>query len=231
MGCVAATTNRCRLLQATPRADLRMPTLEFEEEAIASAGTLLIAGLDEAGRGAIAGPVVAAAVILPLDQPLTLTQLAEVNDSKQLAPRKREALYNLIVELAASFGIGSASAEEIDQYGIMTATRLAMRRALELLNLQPAFLLIDGRIRLKELALPQKSLIRGDSRSYSIAAASILAKVTRDEEMRKYQGDFPDYGFAEHKGYCTARHVAALSEVGPCPIHRRSFAPIRQTLV
>lgn len=208
-----------------------MPTLEFEQAVMADAGVRRVAGLDEAGRGAIAGPVVAAAVILPLDDPGALAQLADVNDSKRLTARKRQHLYGRIVQLAWSFGIASSSAAEVDQHGIIGATKLAMRRALALLDPPAEYLLIDGRLRLKEIALPQQSLIRGDGRSLSIAAASILAKVTRDQEMVEQQRSFPAYGFARHKGYCTWQHVAALAENGPCPLHRRSFAPIRQKLL
>ncbi|MGD8585897.1 MAG: ribonuclease HII [Chloroflexota bacterium] len=208
-----------------------MPSLDFEEAVASKSGTQFVAGLDEAGRGAIAGPVVAAAVILPLDDPWALAQLSEVDDSKKLPARKRELLYDQIVQLARSFGIASSSADEVDEHGIIGATKLAMRRALLILDPPAEFLLIDGRIRLKELALPQQSLIRGDAKSLSIAAASILAKVTRDREMLEQQRLFPVYGFARHKGYCTWQHVAALTENGPCPIHRRSFAPIRQKLL
>jgi len=208
-----------------------MPSLEFEEAVVSETGAQLVAGLDEAGRGAIAGPVVAAAVILPLNDSQALGQLAEVDDSKKLAARKRELLFERIVQQARAFGVASASADEIDRYGIIGATKLAMRRAVALLEPSPEYLLIDGRIRLKELALPQQSLIRGYARSLSIAAASILAKVTRDREMVEQQRHFPAYGFARHKGYCTWQHVTALSENGPCPIHRQSFAPIRQKLL
>jgi ribonuclease HII len=208
-----------------------MPTLELEEAAIAEIGSRLIAGLDEAGRGAIAGPVVAAAVILPLERPEDLARLAGVDDSKKLSVKKRDALYELIVELSLAYGIGSASAGEIDDHGIIAATMLAMRRATALLNPQPEFMLIDGRIRLRKPALPQRSIIRGDAKSQSIAAASILAKVTRDRLMQEEQRHYPAYGFGRHKGYCTEIHVQALSEHGPCPIHRYSFAPIRQTLL
>lgn len=208
-----------------------MPHLKFEEAVVAQTGSLLVAGLDEAGRGAIAGPVVAAAAILPLDQPKMIARLAEVDDSKKLTARKREQLYGLIVEVALTFGIADASAGEIDQYGIIAATRLAMGRAAALLDPSPSYLLIDGRIKLKEPALPQQSLIRGDAISLSIAAASILAKVTRDKLMVDYSGQYPVYGFAQHKGYCTSQHVATLTRVGPCHIHRHSFAPIRQPLL
>ena len=208
-----------------------MPTLELESLASAEASSLLIAGLDEAGRGAVAGPVVAASVILPLGEPGRLARLSDVDDSKKLTPRKREMLFDLIIELSLTFGIGAASAEEIDQFGIIGATVLAMSRATGMLNPRPDYLLIDGRIRLKDIALPQQSIIRGDGKSLSIAAASILAKVTRDRTMLDHHLHFPDYGFARHKGYCTSYHVDALSQHGPCPIHRRTFAPIRQTLI
>jgi ribonuclease HII len=208
-----------------------MPHLNVEETVVAQTGSLLVAGLDEAGRGAIAGPVVAAAVILPLDQPKMIARLAEVDDSKKLTAKKREQLYGLIAEVALTFGIADASAGEIDQYGIIAATRLAMGRAAALLDPTPSYLLIDGRIKLREPALPQQSLIRGDATSLSIAAASILAKVTRDKLMVDYSGQYPVYGFAQHKGYCTSQHVATLTQVGPCHIHRHSFAPIRQPLL
>mgnify|MGYP001825677928 CR=1 FL=1 len=211
--------------------DLSMPSLELEESICAEIGSGLIAGLDEAGRGAIAGPVVAAAVILPLDQPEKLEQLSEVDDSKKLSPKVRDRLYDLVVDLALAYGVGASSAGEIDRYGIMGATRLAMRRASSQLSPQPTYLLIDGRIRLRDPALPQQSIIRGDGKSLTIAAASILAKVTRDKTMIDRQGEYPVYGFARHKGYCTPFHVRALDKHGPCPIHRRTFAPIRQTLV
>jgi ribonuclease HII len=208
-----------------------MPTLELESAASAEVGSLLIAGLDEAGRGAVAGPVVAAAVILPLDEPRQLAGLIDVDDSKKLTPRKREILFDLVVDLSLANGIGSASSGEIDQFGIIGATVLAMSRANGMLFPQPDYLLIDGRIRLRDIALPQQSIIRGDSKSLSIAAASILAKVSRDRTMLDHDHRFPAYGFARHKGYCTELHVDALSQHGPCPIHRRTFAPIRRTLV
>ena len=212
-------------------ADRKMPTLELENAASAEAGSLLIAGLDEAGRGAVAGPVVAAAVILPLDEHRHLARLSELDDSKKLTPRKREVLFDLVVDSSLAYGIGSASAVEIDQFGIIGATILAMSRATRMLNPRPDYLLIDGRIRLKNIALSQQSIIRGDGKSLSIAAASILAKVSRDRVMLDHHLHFPAYGFAQHKGYCTTQHVDALSQHGPCPIHRRTFAPIRGTLI
>ncbi|UCG26238.1 MAG: ribonuclease HII [Chloroflexota bacterium] len=208
-----------------------MPTLELESAASAEVGSLLIAGLDEAGRGAVAGPVVAAAVILPLDEPRRLARLSDVDDSKKLTPRKREMLFDLVVDLSLAYGIGSASAREIDDFGIIGATVLAMDRAAGMLEPPPDYLIIDGRIKLRDIPIPQQSIIRGDGKSLSIAAASILAKVSRDRVMLDNHKNYPAYGFARHKGYCTALHVDALSLHGPCPIHRHTFAPIRRTLI
>ena len=189
----------------------------------------LIAGIDEAGRGALAGPVVAAAVILPLkDQVETL--LDGVNDSKQLTAKRRESLFDLICQHALAYGIGQQPASVIDEIGILPANRLAMGTAVSQLTPAPQFLLIDGRIRLPQLNTPQKSIVRGDSKSLSIAAASILAKVTRDRLMCELDGQFPHYGFAQHKGYGTELHRAAITQHGPCPQHRHSFAPIRRPL-
>lgn len=191
-----------------------------------------IVGIDEAGRGAIAGPVVAGAVILPLDAPETLEKLERVNDSKQLTFRQRETLYDLIVEHALSWGVGSTAAHDIDRHGIIPANARAMEMALAQLEPAGDFLLIDGRMRLRNVALPQKSVIRGDGLSLSIAAASILAKVTRDRHMIALDATHPQYGFGRHKGYCTAQHVMAIQRYGPCPtIHRYTFAPIRTPLL
>lgn len=207
-----------------------MPNLQYEQTALEQWGVMHVAGLDEAGRGSIAGPVVAAAVMLPLDEPDLLGRLAGVDDSKRLNEHRREALQELILETALTSSVGSSSAKEIDDHGIIAATKLAMRRALE--QLQPAaqFLLIDGRLRLSRVNLPQQSIIRGDSASLSIAAASILAKVSRDREMRRQDERYPHYGFTRHKGYGTPEHMAALAVYGPCPLHRRSFAPLRGSL-
>lgn len=207
-----------------------MPSLEYERAAQLECHSPLISGLDEAGRGALAGPVTAGAVILPLDHPEKLLELAEIDDSKQLSAAKREGFFALITELALTWGVGSASAAEIDAHGILPATRLAMARALQELSPQPTYLLIDGRLRLKAVNLPQQSIIRGDSLSLSIAAASILAKVTRDREMIGHALTFPDFGFERHKGYGTAVHRAAIKIYGPCEIHRRTFAPLKQQL-
>lgn len=209
-----------------------MPDVTLENKVREELGLQLIAGLDEAGRGALAGPVVAAAVILPLDSPQRLQQLHAVNDSKQLTFRQREALYELIMEHALCWGVGSTAADEIDRSGIIAANAMAMEAALAQLQPSAQYLLIDGRMRLRNLPLPQQSVIRGDALSLSIAAASILAKVTRDRHMIALDAELPQYGFSQHKGYCTARHVAAIEKHGPRPtIHRFSFAPIRTPLL
>lgn len=205
--------------------------LEYELETRAKTGITAVAGLDEAGRGALAGPVVAAAVIVPLDDAARLAALAGVNDSKQLSATVRERYFDLITANALTYGIGSASAQFIDAHGIIAATRQAMHEALTRLDTPAAYLLIDGRIRLPRINLPQQSIVRGDSRSISIAAASILAKVTRDREMVALDARYPHYSFARHKGYGTAAHCQALDQHGPCPAHRRSFAPLRFSLL
>lgn len=209
----------------------KAPGLDFEAAFIED-GLFVIAGLDEAGRGAWAGPVSAGAVVLPLDNWDLAAELKDVRDSKLCTPRQREALYEQVVGAARASGTAFASAEEIDELGIVPATRLAMRRALEKLDPRPQALLIDGRyLRLREVSLPQRSLTRGELHSLSIAAASILAKVTRDHLMIELDAQYPEYGFAHHKGYGTPEHRAALRELGLCPVHRRSFNPMRATLL
>lgn len=201
------------------------PTL-VEEAAFWRQGLRHVAGLDEAGRGAWAGPVVAAAVILPPD-PLRLRQhLAEVRDSKQLPPAARERLFEAIQAVALGVGVGMASAEEIDALGILAATRLAMTRALAALPLPPQALVIDALT--LPVPLPQRSRVGADARCLSVAAASIVAKVTRDRWMQAMEERYPGYGFAQHKGYGTPAHRRALEARGPCPIHRRSFGPVQE---
>ena len=177
----------------------------------------LICGVDEAGRGPLAGPVCAAAVILP--KGLVIPGL---NDSKKLSDKRRRELFPIIQQEAVSFGIAFASQEEIDEINILQATCLAMRRAMEQLNPQPEFALIDGN-RETDFGVPCKTVIKGDSLSANIAAASVLAKVTRDNWMMEAAEKYPGYGFEIHKGYGTKAHYAALEKLGPCPIHRRSF--------
>jgi ribonuclease HII len=201
------------------------PTLDRERHLISS-GHALIAGLDEAGRGAWAGPVVAAAVILNLP---AAASLREVNDSKRLSPRQRAALYQVIVEHCVTYGIGQSSAAEIDSIGILPATRLAMQRAVEALWPQPDALIIDA-VRLPQVNKPQVVFNFADSISLSVAAASILAKVTRDRLLIELDAQYPAYQFARHKGYGTQIHRAALQSAGPCDIHRVSFRPISALL-
>lgn len=202
----------------------RFPDLNFEL-ALWAAGVESVAGLDEAGRGAWAGPVCAAAVVLPPD-PAVAARLRGVRDSKQMTPAARAAWAVEIRAAAADWGVGFASAAEIDAGGILPATRLAMRRALAALAAPPAHLLIDA-LRLPELAAPQTPLIQGDARSLSIAAASVLAKTARDAHLIALDGLYPGYGFGAHKGYGVSAHRAALARLGPAPVHRRSFAPLR----
>lgn len=186
-----------------------------------SRGFKQIAGIDEAGRGPLAGPVVAAAVILHPDQPIE-----GVDDSKKLSEKRREQLFELIMMQAAAVGIGFADAETIDRINILQATRRAMLEAVQALSYEPDYLLIDG-ITTIASPLPQQTIKQGDSRSASIAAASIIAKVTRDRLMLDYDCLYPAYGFARHKGYGSAAHLAALLHYGPCPIHRMTFARVK----
>jgi ribonuclease HII len=211
----------------TPK--FQAPTLE-EEMALFQQGYCFVAGLDEAGRGCLAGPVVAAAVILPL--PFDEEGLARFNgvrDSKQLTPQARDALYDIIVQHALAVGVGIGSVELIDEQNILQATKHAMRDAIAQLLPRPQALLLDA-VRLPTVPLPQRAIIKGDARCLSIAAASIIAKVTRDRMMLTLHEQYPLYGFSQHKGYCTDLHLTALKQHGPCPIHRKSFSPVREQL-
>ncbi len=181
-------------------------------------GFSLICGVDEAGRGPLAGPVCAAAVILPPD-----LEIEGLNDSKKLTEKRREALYDVIIEKAVAYGIAVATEQEIDEINILQATFLAMRRAVEQLSVTPDIALVDGNREPDFGEIPVKTIIKGDSKSANIAAASILAKVTRDRFMVEMDAQYPQYGFAVHKGYGTQKHYAALREHGACPIHRRTF--------
>jgi ribonuclease HII len=197
------------------------PTDEFELEA-RRRGYRHIAGLDEAGRGPLAGPVVAAAVILP-----TRCRLDGVDDSKQVSELERARLYDVIMQRARAVAVGVATELEIDRLNILEATRLAMSRALASLTAPADCLLIDA-VELPNLAIPSRSIIKGDTLSMSIAAASIVAKVTRDRMMAMYHRTYPDYNFLSHKGYGTVEHLQRLAQHGPCAIHRRTFAPVAQ---
>jgi len=187
-------------------------------------GCRRIAGIDEAGRGPLAGPVVAAAVILPGD-----CRLEGVRDSKKLSPAMREKLFPLIRQTAVAFGIAVVEVEIIDAINILQATRLAMQRAVEQLSGPPDFLLIDGNRRI-DSPIGQRTIVGGDNRSRSIAAASVLAKVTRDRLMMQYHGQYPQYTFDRHKGYGTRLHRDRIKTFGPCPIHRRTFKGVREFL-
>ena len=184
----------------------------------------LVAGVDEAGRGPLAGPVVAAAVILDDQRPI-----AGLADSKKLSPARREALFDEIRAHALCFSIAEASVEEIDRLNILQATLLAMRRAVQGLRLKPVMVLVDGN-RLPVLDVPAEAIVKGDARVQTISAASILAKVHRDRWCAQLHERYPQYGFAGHKGYGTAAHMAALRAHGACPEHRRTFAPVAQLL-
>jgi len=194
--------------------------LTFEKKA-ACKGFSVIAGTDEAGRGPLAGPVVAAAVILPNDFPVS-----GVNDSKKLTAKKREYLYDKIYEHAVSVGIGIVDAAEIDRINILRAALLAMSFAVENLSPQPDYLLIDGAFRIPS-RISQEPVVHGDSLSLSIAAASVIAKVSRDRLMAQYHTDYPRFGFSAHKGYPTPAHKEAIRKFGPCPIHRLTFKGVQ----
>lgn len=182
----------------------------------------LLAGVDEVGRGPLAGDLVAAAVILDPARPIP-----GLADSKVLSERRREALYPLIIERARAVHVARATVAEIDSLNILEATLLAMTRAVEGLGIEPEFVAVDGN-RLPRWRYPALAVVKGDAKVAAISAAAILAKVTRDREMAALDAVYPGYGFAEHKGYGTARHLAALAALGPCAIHRRSFRPVRE---
>jgi ribonuclease HII len=191
------------------------------ERSLLSQGYTIVAGTDEAGRGPLAGPVVAACVILPPH-----CEYQQFQDSKKLSAKAREELAQRLVALEAQIGVGIVSAAEIDRLNILQASLLAMKKAVEKLSCLPDFLLVDGKFTVP-MAVAQKAYVKGDSRSASISAASIVAKVTRDAIMAQYHLEYPQYNFARHKGYPTAEHRRIIREIGPCPIHRQSFKPVR----
>ena len=194
---------------------IRLEAMRVYERQYADRGNLC--GIDEVGRGPLAGPVVAGAVILPVD-----CEILYLNDSKKLSKKKRELLYDQIMEQAVAVGLGMASPERIDEINILRATYEAMGKAIDALGVKPALLLNDA-VTSPQVSIPQVPIIKGDAKSVSIAAASIVAKVTRDRMMEEYEETFPGYGFASNKGYGSAAHIAALKEMGPCAIHRRTF--------
>jgi ribonuclease HII len=210
------------LVGISHRLAARRRTLLRYERVLWARGLTRIAGVDEVGVGPLAGPLVAAAVILPCE-----VALRGVDDSKKLAPAQRARLSAAIKDCAVAVGVGVVTVEEVDRLNTFWASIEAMRRAVQALPVDAEHLLIDAR-RIPGLTVPQDPLIKGDSRSYSIAAASIVAKVERDAMMTALDCDFPQYGFARHMGYGTREHLAALARHGPCPIHRRSFLPVSQ---
>lgn len=195
------------------------------ESALWATGRQDVAGVDEVGRGALAGPVVAAAVILPPNRAALSSLLGRVDDSKRLTPHQREVLFDEVVTLARAVGVGCCEASEIDRWGIAPATRRAMSLALAALSVPPDYVLLDF-LTLPDAACPQRGIPHGDALSLSIAAASIIAKVTRDRWMCEQESAYPGYGFGQHKGYGTVFHRAALERLGPCALHRMSFAPL-----
>lgn len=203
--------------EKTTRELVRLTEMTGRERDLWSRGVRLVAGVDEAGRGPLAGPVVAGAVILPPG-----CRIFGLDDSKKLSEKKREALYEEIKQVAVAWNVGMASPEEIDRVNILQATYLAMRRALEGLEQQPHHLLVDA-LRIPRASIPQDGIIGGDGLSLSIAAASVMAKVTRDRLMTELHEVYPDYGFARHKGYGTKEHLEAIQTTGLSPIHRKSF--------
>ncbi len=196
----------------------RLINLKQMEKVFYDKGIKYIAGIDEAGRGPLAGPVVVASVIMPEN-----SMIEGVNDSKKVSEKRREKLYDIILEEAISYGIGIIYQDEIDKINILQATKKGLTEAVEQMEIKPELIMVDALTGIDTLGIPYQSIIKGDAKCYSISAASIIAKVTRDRIMREWDKVYPEYGFASHKGYGTAKHIAALKEYGPCEIHRKSF--------
>ena len=196
----------------------RLNELKEIDKSYFKEGYNYICGIDEAGRGPLAGPVVIAAVIMPKD-----SMIEGVNDSKKVSEKKREKLYELIIEEAISYSVGIVDQNEIDRINILNATKAGLTEAVRTLKVKPELILVDALTNIDTCGVPYKSIIKGDAKSYSIAAASIIAKVTRDRIMREWDKVYPQYGFEKHKGYGTAAHISAIKENGLCPLHRLSF--------
>lgn len=196
----------------------RLIKLKEIEENLYEQGNKYICGIDEAGRGPLAGPVVVAAVIMPKD-----SLIEGVNDSKKVSEKKREKLYEEITETAIAWGVGIIDQKEIDDINILNSTKKGLTIALKELAIKPNLILVDALTNIDTLGIPYQSIIKGDAKSYSIAAASIIAKVTRDRIMRQWDEIYPEYGFEKHKGYGTKVHIEAIKEYGICPLHRKSF--------
>ena len=198
--------------------ETRLIELKKMDKEFYDKGIKYIAGIDEAGRGPLAGPVVVASVILPQD-----SMIEGINDSKKISEAKREKLYEIITKDAISYGVGIIYQDEIDQINILQATKKGLTESIKQMSIKPNIIMVDALSGIDTLGIPYKSIIKGDAKCYSIAAASIIAKVTRDRIMREWDKIYPEYGFGSHKGYGTAKHIAAIKEFGPCPIHRRTF--------
>ena len=196
----------------------RLLLLKEKENELRKKGFQYICGIDEAGRGPLAGPVVVASVIMPAD-----SMIEGVNDSKKVSEKKREKIYEQILEEAISYGVAIIGQDEIDEINILNATKKGLTISLQELTKKPDLILVDALNGIDTMGIPYDSVIKGDAKCYSIAAASIIAKVTRDRIMREWDKIYPEYGFEKHKGYGTAAHIAAIREYGLCPIHRRSF--------
>lgn len=197
---------------------LRLNEIKKIDLSVFDEGYEYVCGIDEAGRGPLAGPVVVAAVIMPKD-----SMIEGVNDSKKVSEKKREKLYDLILEEAIAYGVGIVDQTEIDRINILAATKAGLTEAVSSLKIKPDMILVDALTGIDTCGVPYRSMIKGDANSYSIAAASIIAKVTRDRIMREWDKLYPQYGFEKHKGYGTAAHIAAIKENGICPLHRLSF--------
>lgn len=196
----------------------RLNELKEIDKSYFKEGYNYICGIDEAGRGPLAGPVVVAAVIMPKD-----SMIEGVNDSKKVSEKKREKLYELIIEEAISYSVGIVDQNEIDRINILNATKAGLTEAVRTLKVKPELILVDALTNIDTCGVPYQSIIKGDAKSYSIATASIIAKVTRDRIMREWDKVYPQYGFEKHKGYGTAAHISAIKENGLCPLHRLSF--------
>ncbi len=197
---------------------LRLNEIKKIDESVYNEGYEYICGIDEAGRGPLAGPVVVATVIMPKD-----SMIEGVNDSKKVSEKKREKLYDLIIDEAISYSVGIVDQNEIDRINILNATKAGLTEAVRTLKVKPDVILVDALTNIDTCGIQYRSIVKGDAKSYSIAAASIIAKVTRDRIMRQWDEIYPQYGFAKHKGYGTAAHIAAIKENGLCPLHRLSF--------
>lgn len=197
---------------------LRLNEIKQIDKSVFEEGYENICGIDEAGRGPLAGPVVVAAVIMPKD-----SMIEGVNDSKKVSEKKREKLYDLITEEAISYSVGIVDQKEIDRINILNATKAGLTEAVRTLSVKPDIILVDALTKIDTCGIQYRSIIKGDAKSYSIAAASIIAKVTRDRIMREWDKIYPQYGFEKHKGYGTSAHITAIKEHGLCPLHRLSF--------